>query len=964
MKIKATFLRPTWASATTTKSYRLDDQRKPELTNTYKLGKEFKFAQASFKDIEGFASLLKQCADSKIIRIAGTPTPLAKASTTGVVRRKKEYFADEGTQILIFDADSWEVGDGFSLSTPKAIKACVQDILIRRMGFDFLEGAQFAVLMSSSYWNNRVLRAHIYFLLDAPIKLEVLHEWGFTYNSFNPEYKLDYSLFRQVQPDFVSRRICQGFKDPLSESLRLSTHCDSLSPYVSLVGLMGHINKTVAQAQAYAPALTTGVVGSQVPLSSTWEKTLAMCGAKHGINEMAYRACAQLVQEIGNDAVTKNLQYYTDKVFVGVWDAIAKEGIRGDKKDRDYYDRTRFKGYITTALKKDFGQETDSKTRNIATTIKKVINGGSISLLFDKDVLEDCRHLQTNMPGKWAMVRAAVKKELKGKVTISDIEKAMSGGKVTKQDISRMIGDILSEYEWIEGKIDNGLYCKKKVGEGYSLIGLDEGLDNTIYAKALDMFDTMPINFERSVMKVISALSVDRVNTPFAPAIVENRCHTRMEHGKNVTYINLGTSIHGDMTTCVVDENGIEVKPSSLIPITWSTSKNILPSEVLNVEDFRPIYGDDTEKELINMYFDGMREFTSAEDGEAFVDLVAWHIVALVNTGTATLLELTGESGSGKSHTALFMKELIDPTSKSVRDAPDLHNGLYKKEDLAKVLRSRHITVIDNISNLTPNQQDLLCSIATGWTYDLRIYYTQMFLNLVIKKPLIMTSLIPVITNQDLRSRSISVSIDGRSKTMGGDIYELWERDKPLLLTGLLCLCSKVIKYVNDKRDSGGNLNDRDLWGTAARVVTLQLLGICKDNASAEKHVGIRKQVHNIMEALMNSRTSILVVWLLHSPDFIGVNTVEESTSELYDMFSIFVQNNAGSVFKVHGESIRVAPKYIPNTVRAFAGLLGRCTKDLSDCTGWKIEKTRGVGSNMSRSGRLTKFSRDVPLTT
>lgn len=937
MKISATILQPTWDKATTAKVYQLDSNKKPETIGTYNLGKQFKFKVFEVEGLLGLRDLIAKCANSKAIRIAGTPAP----QLHGVVSRKKENFLDAGTQILLLDADDWPVPKGKDLLTVEHIGDTVRQI-VSEMGLTFLDGVQFCVLLSSSQWNPAKLRAHIYYLIDKPIKLEALHQWGFNYNSFNPKYKIDYSLFRQVQPDFVSKRICQGFRDPLPDTLRLTVHCDALTEYVSRADLMEHIEATANKVAAYQPVgtSTTSVV---TPILNSWENTLTLCGtAQHGINDPAFRACAQMVQELGNSVVEKNLQYYTNKVFLAVWDSIEKHGVRGDKKDRTYYDRQRFKGYITTALQKNFGEATDSRTKNVVSALQSVKNGGSISLLFDKDIVDDCRFLKANNPGKWAGIRATVKKELKGKLTISELDNVIKDSTAGK-DTAQMIEEIIQSFEWIEGSLDKGMYCKVKKGTNYSVVGIDEGVDSEIYCKALELFsDNIPMNFEKNVLKVLVARSRSPIDNPFKETPVENRAYTNLLDGKNTCYYNLGVSAIGDQRTAVITETGVDVIPSSLAPITWHAPKQSQSAEIDSLETWIGELGEDEAVErLITKYLLGMKDYTSIGDIDSYIDLVAWQTTSVVNTGTSTILELTGASGDGKSSTALFSKELVDPTSSSLRDAPDLHNGLYQKQELAKVLRSRHITIIDNMSNLTPAEQDLLCSVATGWKYDLRILYTQTYLNLVIKRPIILTALGPVITNQDLRSRSVSIPVSRKAKVQKGDIYANWDRDKPTLLLGFLLFLSQVIARVNKKRADGENLNSRDLWGEAARHVAMQKLGIGQTEIEREEKIISGKARRDIEEALMNSRGSMILAWITESSLFKGQTVVEMATPNLYSDLSKFINENAGTTIKVLGNDVDIIPKFAPNTARGFGMTLSKILNDIPLVTGWEVAPYR-----------------------
>lgn len=944
--MKITLLKPTWSEARTAKSFRLENG-KPKLTNTFNLGKTFFWGTTEVNGLKQYYDLLLRCQNNKVFRLAGEPVP----NLPKKVRRLKDNFSDSGTQLLLLDADEWKLPSGYDLKTPENIHAAIKHMLCDKMGMDFLRNASCIVLFSSQAWSYYTLRAHIYFYLSEAVSLEFLHEWGKAFNSLDFDYKIDYSLFRQVQPDYISKRICEGFRDPLHDSLRLTLHCDSLSPTIDSAALTEHFKRDIKIAGAYSEAVsvptvsksTTNVVKTNDKgLGETWEQTLKLCGsAQHGINDPAYRACAQLVQQIGNKTVEANLNYYVEKIFSVVWESVNVHGVRGNKKDRDYYDKARFRNYITTALQKNFGEDTDSTSNEIARAIKLVIGGSSPAILFDNDLLEKYRVIRSKDPGKWALIRNVIKNKLKGKVAISDIDKALSSA--SKADISHQIQQVIKSFEWVEGTIDQGLYCKTKRPDGYSLIGIDAGVDSDLYAKALELFDdAVPHNFEKNVMKVIAARSRDSQSTPFSKAIVENRCHTVLENGKNTLYFNMGEDAIGDMTTCVVTEDSVNIVPSKDVPIIWSTNKSIMPCEV---EEPTTTKAPDVAKFYIKKYLQKFRKFITVEDAEAVIDVIAWQVASVINTGTAPLLEIAGASGDGKSTSALFIKELIDPTSSHIRDGQDLHNGFYKKEDLAKVLRARHVTIFDNLSNLHPSIQDLLCSVATGWRYDLRIIYTQQFLSLVIKKPVILTCLAPVITNQDLRSRSMSVSVSRKRKMLSDDVYRLWEEDKKEMRTGFFFVVSHTIKYVNALRAQNSDLNDRDLWATAARTIIMKLINYKQGDEKMIKSAILRRKIdRDIHEAMTSTGSSQIMAWIMGDVDTFNGTMVRVSAAELFMRFKQFLNEHAGEKISVHGIPVEVGLRSIPKSVRGFGIMLSKTRNDIHSITGWEMDTVRSGG--------------------
>jgi hypothetical protein len=935
-----TILRPTWKSAVTAKSFALEEStRRPKLTSEYELGLKFTYATTEVKTISDLYSLLARCADKKVIRIYGRPVKgLGK-----IAYRRMTDFECEDTNLLMIDADSWPVPEGFSLGTKEGIYKTVNEILVNRMGLEALKGVQFCCLLSSSMWSKDKLRAHLYFLLDEPITLKSLHDWGFNHNSLNGVYKIDYRSFHSIQPDYISRRVCQGFNDPLPGSLRLTEHCDHLSPYVRKAELDGLIQDIEQKTSSG----TTNTLVSKIPIGATWEKTLALCGTQtHGINEPTYRACAQLVQEVGDSSVTSDLVYHVNNVYTKMWANITKHGVRGSKEDRDRYTREKIKGYLQTAVKKKFGEQSDLQVQEVTNAIEAIKNGGNSSLLFDRSCLDAIRHLKAKMPERWVDVRSTIKRELKTKVSIADLEKAASdlGDKL---DPELMVESLIDQFKWIQGENDNCLYCMIENGDKYKLISLDEGVEEEIYARAFGLYGgKLPFQFERTVLRILVSRKDDPIYNPFKRYPVENRCYSTVVNGKNTTYYNLGSTLQGEMRTAVICEKGVKVIPSQTAPVLWRYSTNTLVAEVDDFTEQIETLGEMGKMLYIDNYLEGIREFTTVVDDLDLLELIAWQTVATVNTGTANLLQITGRSEDGKSSTAVFTKELCDPTSADIKEGPDLHNGLYKKEDLAKTLRNRHVTVFDNLSGIAPRDQDMLCSIATGWRYDLRVLYSQRYLDLIIKKPLVLTALLAVTTNQDLRSRTITVAVTSDMKNCKGDLYAKWVKESPRMRIGLMFFVSRVIARVNRLREKNRDLNDRSLWSDQARMEAALLMKAypnvdkMSEKALARK-VGERKRFENANEAILNSTTSLVIAWICNDPIFIKRREVFLDTNECYIYYRRFVNENAGKIVNASGFSIEIAPAHMVKTVRSLGTRLGVAARDIQLVTGRRVINTK-----------------------
>ena len=82
---------------------------------------------------------------------------------------------------------------------------------------------------------------------------------------------------------------------------------------------------------------------------------------------------------------------------------------------------------------------------------------------------------------------------------------------------------------------------------------------------------------------------------------------------------------------------------------------------------------------------------------------------------------IVGPAGGGKSSGAREIKNILDPESGEV----DFGGGRSKTaKDLFLTASKRHVITLDNVTTLTPEMSDALCSIATGSSDSARALYT------------------------------------------------------------------------------------------------------------------------------------------------------------------------------------------------------------------------------------------------
>jgi hypothetical protein len=135
--------------------------------------------------------------------------------------------------------------------------------------------------------------------------------------------------------------------------------------------------------------------------------------------------------------------------------------------------------------------------------------------------------------------------------------------------------------------------------------------------------------------------------------------------------------------------------------------------------------------------------------------ILGFLLKCLIPDGTEPILILYGEQGSGKSAAAESLKRLVDPAKpnmlKTVSDVRTI--GIFASQN--------RVILYDNLSHLTPEASDLLCSMATGGGHAERTLCTDNELTVFeFKRPQILTGIDEIATRGDLLDRALTVELE------------------------------------------------------------------------------------------------------------------------------------------------------------------------------------------------------------
>ena len=135
------------------------------------------------------------------------------------------------------------------------------------------------------------------------------------------------------------------------------------------------------------------------------------------------------------------------------------------------------------------------------------------------------------------------------------------------------------------------------------------------------------------------------------------------------------------------------------------------------------------------------------------------------------------------------IKTLVDPAASKSR------KSVGEIRDFAVHATRRHIITIDNLSGLSADQSDILCTSSTGGGHSQRSLHTDSgettfnFCNL-----LILNGIDSIATRGDLLSRSFPVTIHPpKNRLSEADFEEKLESMRPGVLGGLLTILSKIL---------------------------------------------------------------------------------------------------------------------------------------------------------------------------
>jgi hypothetical protein len=170
-------------------------------------------------------------------------------------------------------------------------------------------------------------------------------------------------------------------------------------------------------------------------------------------------------------------------------------------------------------------------------------------------------------------------------------------------------------------------------------------------------------------------------------------------------------------------------------------------------------------------------------------------VKGLVPGGTDPILAISGYADSGKTTSANYLRSSIDPFTKG-----KVLSKLPESSDhIAIHAQKRRILAVDNISDVSADQSDFLCTMSTGGGISKReLFSDQDEIILDVQNLIILTSIGNVVTKPDLLERSIVIElarITSEDRASESDLANGFDRYHGDILGGLLNITVAALQH-------------------------------------------------------------------------------------------------------------------------------------------------------------------------
>lgn len=964
------------------KSFRWGDNDAPELASDYKMGRYFCWRVETLtpgSELFSLQEIINRYADQpRSFRIAGSPAGfLTERHRDEVVHRTGEFFEDppQGTHIILLDIDGWKTSIPWWLGTDK-LELAIHSLLNERR-LEYLSTKDCLCVLSQSAWPHHPLKAHLYFYSSTPTTLADLRLWARSVNARLGTKDIDASVFRGVQPDYIARRECIGFKDPFKRHTFIIPGDEYVLCDESIFdGMRREYADVTARIERGEIARPLDEVGS---VSGDGWDLVSHAGEGGQINEWGYRAAARIVRDEGKQRVTERLEAYAQRMHDIAWNGkdglggimVNSEGTRGDASDMATYNVDRFRQYLFSACQTTIGDEVE---RHVD-VLQKAIEGGAVSA-FTKEAIDAAARLQLNWPGHFSELRALVARErsIQSKLwdkAVTDQVKALERSRRISSDEARsaltsgvsvaeggkldelaFFNMVAATYDWVcdgqqtvlldrqnEQYRDSGGYLPLPLGSFKS--HLTRRVREVMHS--IDPSMRVPLGSETIITDLIMSDVADKQQ------IYNGECPSKQwgrrslvrraeRTADGVVWLNLG--YEGGSFNCLrCTTDGVE-------RMTWHDSLKRFPDAPIWIGHNHGLgmgHNDPmglAELDHQQIITTGLRDSPEGEWHKLLFELIklhgpddeiiiiAWLLSVILDWDTRFILQLNGVQGAGKSVAGDILCALVDPPSEErvlkTQSSLRLGSSSLEPRALSLSLRNRSTAMFDNLLRLTASQQERLCTLATGLSFSESVKYLNAIDHIQLKTSIIMTGISGAVTQPDLQERVLNVEIEPRERYPLNPEMQ-FQAYRGIILDGLVRMGMMVLREMQRGGDEYGTRSG--LIAAAARVYY--------GKRGAE--VLLEKTISDSAELIKNDRfAGCLVAWFRHDLESWGeegkLEGKEASASDLYEAYKSWFRGAAhGRIFTIYGAhlmdsfQVKISQRYgdkklvIPANVVHFA---------------------------------------------
>lgn len=297
-------------------------------------------------------------------------------------------------------------------------------------------------------------------------------------------------------------------------------------------------------------------------------------------------------------------------------------------------------------------------------------------------------------------------------------------------------------------------------------------------------------NVVKEVVEILEATASE--------AAPKKRIRRRIAHEGNQIFVDLCDEAHSVVEIC---PGQVSIKRASDLDICFSSSKTAAPLPV-------PILGRERPSEKLAR----LRQLLNAADDSVWTLVVAF-LLSCYSGGPYFALIVTGEQGSAKSWMCEIIRLLVDPSGAGRVIAPKEVRDLFIRA------QNSLLVTLENVSFLTQEFSDAICTISTGGSYVERKFHTNNGEEAVLKAQCpVMLNGIGLSIKGDLQDRALIINL-GRINPLDrreeSELRAQFEKDKGIIFGGLLEVVASALEQLPHT-----SLKEKPRMADASRFIT------------------------------------------------------------------------------------------------------------------------------------------------